>query len=151
METKRFVKYYQSNPHFRIENPNPRWEKQRGMIWKTGDCCVRALANAIGCSWLDAFDYLTAKARRDYAVVNDGVFFRNWLIEDGAIWHHCKAEKGKKRMTVLEFAEQHPVGRYVLKVANHECGCVDGVVLDAWNPGAMAVVGYLDMTSFNLK
>ena len=53
-------------------------------------------------------------------------------------------------MTALQFAETHPVGRYVLSVANHETACVDGVILDAWNCGEKAVVGYFDMAAFKL-
>lgn len=150
MDNEKFIKFYKSGPHFRIENPNPDWAEKRGFKWDRGDCVIRALANAISCSWLAAFDYLTAKARRDFNVPNDGPGFRRWLVEDGATWTHCKAEKGKKRMTVLEFAESHPIGRYVVCVASHETACVDGVILDAWNCGGDCVVGYLDMSNFRL-
>ena len=150
MDTERFQKYYQSGPHFRIENPNPAWALKRGMVWDRGDCVIRALANAISCLWVESFDYLTAKARRDFNVPNDGPGFRRWIVEDGAVWTHCPAVKGKKRMTVKEFAETHPKGRYVISIANHETACVDGVILDAWNCGHKAVVGYFDMANFKL-
>ena len=151
MNDERFNKYYKSGPHFRIENPNPEWAKKRGFVWDRGDCVIRALANAISCSWVEAFDYLCAKARADYNVPTDGPGFRRWIQEDGAVWNHCKAEKGKKRMTALQFAETHPTGRYVLSVANHETACVDGVILDAWNCGGKCVVGYFDMSAFKLN
>lgn len=151
MDNKKFLKFYQSGPHFQIENPNPCWAEKRGFIWDRGDCVIRALANAISCSWLDAFDYLTKKARRDYNVPNDGPGFRKWIVEDGAVWNHCKAIKGKKRMTAMQFAETHPSGRYVIAVANHETACVDGVILDAWNCGDKCVVGYFDMSEFKLN
>jgi hypothetical protein len=99
---------------------------------------------------VDAFDYLTAKARAEFNVPNDGPGFRRWLIEGGAEWNHCKAEKGKKRMTVLDFAKAHPTGRYVVSIANHEAACVDGVILDAWNCGHKCIVGYFDMANFKL-
>ena len=151
MDTKKFEKYYQSTEHFRIENPNPRWKEKRGFRWDTGDCCIRALANAIGCTWLEAFDYLTAKARAEYSVLNDMHGFRRWLIEGGGIWYAYKAEKGKKRITVLDFAKSHPKGRFVIKIANHETACVDGVILDAWNCGSKCVVGDIDMKDFKLQ
>lgn len=150
MDTKRFQKYYQSGPNFRIENPNPCWAEKRGFKWDRGDCVIRALANAISCSWLEAFDYLTAKARRDFNVPNDKGGSRKWYIEGGAVWTPCKAEKGKKRMTVEQFAKMHPTGRYVVMIASHQTACVDGVILDAWNCGESAVVGYLDMANFKL-
>ena len=81
---------------------------------------------------------------------NDGKKFRAWLIEGGAKWTFCKAEMGKPRMTVREFAESHPKGRYVISIASHETACVDGGVLDAWNPAGSAVVGFFDMEGFKL-
>lgn len=150
MDNEKFKKFYQSGPHFRIENPNPAWGMKRGITWDRGDCVIRALANSISCSWLDAFDYLVAKARADYNVPNDGPGFRRWLVEGGAVWNHCPAVKGKPRMTAMQFAEKHPKGRFVITLASHETACVDGVILDSWNCGAKAVVGYFDMTAFEL-
>lgn len=150
MDAQTFERCYKSGPHFRIENPNPRWALKRGFKWDVADCTVRALANAISCTWLESFDFLTAKARADYSLPEDGPGFRKWLIEGGAKWTHCPAVKGKKRMTVLEFAETHPAGRFVVTVAGHETACVDGVILDAWNCGKSAIVGYFDMANFKL-
>lgn len=151
MDEKKFKKFYLSGKHFRIENPNPCWKEKRGFRWDRGDCVIRALANSISCSWIDAFDYLVTKGRRDFNVPTDGPGFRRWIVEDGAIWTHCPAIKGKSRMTVEQFAETHPTGRYVISVASHETACVDGVILDAWNCGHKCVVGYFDMTNFRLK
>ena len=151
MNNERFLKYYASTPTFRISNPNPRAASKRGFVWDCGDCAIRALANAISCNWLDSFDYLNARARRDYNVCNDAVAFRGWVVESGAVWNHCKAVKGQKRMTVKEFAETHKTGRYVIDVANHFTACVDGVILDVWNPGEKCVVGYYEMANFDLN
>lgn len=151
MDKKRFVKYYAPSAHFKLTNPNPRWANMKGMVWHTGDCCIRALALSTDSEWIKAYDYLSNKARRDYSVPNDGPDFRKWLIEGGATWIACKAEKGKKRMTALQFAESHPQGRYVLTLANHECACVDGIIQDAWNCGEKCVVGYFNMTDFKYE
>lgn len=151
METKRFNKYYKSNPHFRIENPNPEWAKKRGMTWDRGDCTVRALANSTGLSWVEAYDYMSERGRRDFCMPNDFTFMRGWLEEDGAKWTAVKAVKGKKRQTVLGFAETHPKGRYIIRIANHICACVNGVILDAWNPSEKAINGYVDMENFKIK
>ena len=150
MNKERFQRCYQSTPHFRIENPNPRWADMRGFAWDTPDCVIRALANATGCSWLEAFDYLTPRARKEYTVLNDGVRFRKWAQDSGAVWTACKIEKKKVRMTAEEFAETHPTGRYILRLSHHEAACVDGVILDAWNCGRYCVYGYLDMANFKL-
>lgn len=150
MDDKRFKKYYASGLHFRIENPNPVWKEKKGFVWDRGDCVIRAVANVLSISWLRSFDYLTAKARAEYNVPNDGRGLRRWLVQDGATWEPYKAVKGKKRMTVMQFAETHPTGRYIISIANHETACVDGVILDSWNCGEKAIVGVYDMTNFQL-
>ena len=150
MNENRFNAYYATTPNFRIENPNPTWKSKRGWVWNKPDCVIRALANSVGISWLDAFDYLTRKARADFNVYNDGAALRKWIVEDGAKWVHCKAEKGKRRMTCLDFAKAHKSGRYIISIANHEVACVDGVLLDAWNPSDKCVVGYYDMSDFRI-
>ena len=150
MDKAKFAKYFQSGGNFWLTNPNPRAQGRRAIVWDTGDCCIRALANAVSCSWLDAYDYLSTRARRDFSVPNDSKGFRKWLIEGGGKWTYCPAVKGKTRMTVLDFAKAHPIGRYVVKIANHEVAVVDGTILDAWNCGEHAVVGYIDMANFKL-
>lgn len=151
MNTERFNRYYASKPYFRIENPNPEWKNKRGFVWDRDDCAIRALANAISCEWVTAFDFLNRYARRDYNVCNDMGGFRKWVVEAGAKWVACKAVKGKSRMTVKEFAESHKTGRYVIQIASHLTACVDGVILDAWNPGEKAVVGYIEMAEFDIN
>lgn len=150
MNNERFLKYYAATPTFRLANPNPDWANKKGVVWDRDDCAIRALANAISCEWVAAFDFLNRYARRDFNVCNDMGGFRRWVVESGAVWNACKAVKGKSRMTVKEFAESHKTGRYVIQIANHLCACVDGVVLDAWNPSDKCVVGYFDMASFTL-
>lgn len=151
MDTKKYMKVYAETPTFRLTNPNPRWATKRGFRWDTGDCTVRAIANSINCSWLEAYDFLSSRAREEFVIMNDGVKFREWLVAGGAKWTHCPAVAGKKRMTAEEFAKKHPEGRYILSLANHEAACVDGKILDAWNCGSKCVVGFLDMSDFKLS
>lgn len=150
METKRFQKYYQSGEHFRLENPHPAWKAKRGWRWDRQDCVIRALANAMTIEWVEAYDYLVKKGRKDLYTPTDAYGFRKWIQEDGGSWVACPARAGKKRMTVLQFAETHPEGRYVVYIASHFTACVNGVILDAWNCSESAVVGYFDLDGFKM-
>ena len=150
MKQEKFDRYYKNTEHFKLTNPNPRWKEQKGYVWDTGDCSIRALANAIGSTWMEAFDFLVEKARRDFSLPNDLHDYRKWLIENGAVWTYLKPVRGKKRITCEEFAKTHPTGRYVINVNHHDTACVDGVLLDTWNPFEQYVYGYLDMENFNL-
>lgn len=151
MNNERFMKYYAPTAHFAHTNPNPRWAQQKGMIWNTGDCAIRALALSTDVEWIKAYDFLVAKGRRDFSTPNDMGFMRQWYVEGGAKWTACKTEKGKKRMTALQFAETHPQGRYIIQISNHVCACVDGVIKDTWNCGEKCVVGYFNMTDFKYE
>lgn len=150
MTNERFMRYYNPTDWFKYTNPNPTAKNKKTLVWDKADCAIRALAISAGIEWVDAYDYLSAKARRDYSVPNDGKCFRKWLIEGGAVWTFCKAESGRKRMTALDFAKAHPVGSWVITISNHECACVDGKLRDTWNCGEKAVVGYFDMAGFRI-
>lgn len=150
MKAEVFNKYYAAKPHFRIENPNPRWRKKKSFEWDAEDCVIRALANATRCSWVEAFDILATEAKKQYRMMDDPEVIKAVLLSKGAKWTSCKAVKGEKRMTVLKFAENHPKGRYILSVAHHESVCIDGVIVDAWNCGDKCCYGYFDMKNFIL-
>ena len=147
MDSKRFQRYYAPTTNFRYTNPNPADKSRKTMVWNRGDCVVRALANSTGITWLESFDWLTIRARADFYVPNDISACRKWFVDCGCPWTAVKAERGKSRMTVLDFAKSHK-GKYIIQIANHVCACVDGVVLDTWNCGEKAVVGYWDMSNF---
>ena len=150
MTTEHINKYFTSQPHFRLENPHPAWANKRGWRWDREDCVIRSFANALSISWLEAYDYLAAKGRRDLYCPNDSGAFRKWIPEGGGKWIATPAKKGQKRMTALGFAEAHPKGRYILYISHHFTACVDGVILDAWNCGDGALVGYFDLTDFRM-
>ena len=151
MNPKEFLKYYGDQPNFRLVNPNPTWADKKGIKWDRGDCTIRALANVLSISWVEAFDYLTKKARRDFYVTGDQDAWRKWIPESGGKWIATPALKGKSRMTALEFAKKHPKGRFVLYMSHHVAACVDGVILDAWNCGEKCLVGYYDFEGFDIN
>jgi hypothetical protein len=147
MDAKTFKKYYQDNSYFKLTNPNPEWENTKSLKWNRPDCVIRAVALATGLSWVEAYDFLSAKARRDFTVPNDGTRLRDWLAEACATWNAVEVKPGKKRLDAEGFAKSHPEGRYILRLAHHEAACVDGVILDAWNCSAKCVYGYIDVTN----
>lgn len=151
MDNEKFKKFYLSNDYFTYKIVNPVSANKKGYIWDRPDCVVRALTAATGSDWLTAFDYLTKKARAEYTMPNDARANRRWFIESGAEWVACKAVKGKKRPTAKDFALSHPTGSYILSLANHDTACVDGKIIDSFNCGASALVGYYDMSNFSFE
>ena len=48
-------------------------------------------------------------------------------------------------LTVEQFAQQHPTGRYLVKVASHLTAVIDGVIKDAWNTSNEVVYKYFEV------
>lgn len=128
--------YYKATKYFKPTQPNPTETIGKG---KKGDCVIRAFALAHDISWLEAFDILCEYGRQHYNVPNDMGNIDAICAERGYEKTTYKAVRGEKRMTTEDFAKTHPNGRYMLKIANHVCACVNGVILDSWNPANYCV------------
>ena len=133
MKYKRFV-YYQPN--------------EKDVKDKYGDCTIRALTKALDCTWLEAFDMMMPICRREQItnVFNAEANVRNrFLAELGFVYHGISNKKGTKRPTVDEFAKEHPHGRYICNVANHEVAVVDGKYYDTWDSGECKMYGFFEL------
>ena len=112
-----------------------------------GDCTIRALSKALNVTWLEAFD-LTVPLCREYQVSSvfgaPSSIERNIINRLGFAYVGISNRKGSKRPTVDSFAKDHPSGRYILNVANHEVACVDGKYYDTWDCGEKSLYGYYE-------
>ena len=127
--------------YFKLTQPNPT-EKLGNA--KKGDCAVRALSIVESLTWIEAFDILVDSARKSYSMPNDMENILSVLHERGFIAHSCRVAKGEKRMTVEQFAEEHPFGRYILRCARHLTAVVDGVIRDSWDTSSKCVYRYFE-------
>lgn len=125
--------YYQPNPKGR------RGEKNRC------DCVVRAIAKFLGIDWLDAYNQLCEAGRRTYDMPNSRDSIKFICSEWGARYTAIKVEVGCRRPTVESFAQEHPKGRYLLSVANHEVCIEDGFYYDTWDCGHKCVYSYWEI------
>lgn len=110
---------------WREYNPNPVGRM-------TGDCAVRAISAALGIDWETAHDILcdTSKAMGDMpsadsvwgAVLRQNGFYRKSIPNTCP---YC--------YTAKDFAEDNPVGVYVLGFGGHCAAVVDGIIYDSWN------------------
>lgn len=115
-------------------NSNPRHKR-------VGDCAVRAVGKAIGQDWADAYIGLCAEgiALRDMPSSNYvwGMYLKKFGFEEHMIPSICP-----NCVTVSQFAEEHPKGRYVLGCQNHTVACIDGNYFDSWDSGSEIVLFY---------
>jgi hypothetical protein len=143
MEFRKKSDYYQETKYFKPTQPNP---SEKGLKSTKGDCVIRAFAIAGDIRWLDAFDMLVDHARKHYNVPNDKANYEKVYENFGFVKHPVKVVKGQSRMTVEDFCKEHPVGKYILVVANHNTAVVDGVCRDTWNPANKCVYKYFELT-----
>lgn len=113
-----------------------------------GDCQIRALSKVFGVSWVDAFDMIIPICREAQvqSIFSAPSAVRSKLLEKlGFSYTGVSNKKGSKRPTVDSFAKDHPSGRYILNVANHEVACVDGKYYDTWDCGGCSLYGYYEL------
>ena len=112
-----------------------------------GDCTIRALAKALNCTWLEAFD-LTIPLCREAQCTNifsTPLKVRAALMKKlGFKYTGISNKKGSKRPTVYSFAKDHREGTYICNVANHEVTVVDGQYHDTWDSGDCSMYGYFE-------
>lgn len=112
-----------------------------------GDCTVRALSKALDVSWLEAFDAMIPICREEQTtnIFSVPAKKRATLLERlGFTYTGVSNKKGTKRPTVDTFAKEHPSGRYIVNLANHEVAVVDGKYFDTWDCGGCSVYGYYE-------
>lgn len=119
-------KYYQPN------------EKHK----KACDCVVRALTKACNMTWEQVYKRLCEIGLAEWDMPNSPEVYRIMLLEQGFKMNTIKAVKGSKRPTVESFTKEHKKGIYVLEVANHIVGVVNGCYFDTWDCGDKCLYRY---------
>lgn len=98
----------------------------------TSDCVVRALATATNTDYIECRRKLNQLKREwGFSSYKETEFLYKYF--EGKPRLLFKAVRGEPRLKGSGFAELHPQGTYVLKMAGHVTACVDGVILDTWD------------------
>ena len=113
---------------FKYYNPHPDGKRVK-------DCVKRAICGATGKDYREVKIELnrTKKITHCEKFNNN----KNWKYY---VEHNLKAIKlsfpavaGCERMNGQRFAETHPTGCYILRMAGHLSCCRDGVIYDTWD------------------
>lgn len=106
-------------------NPNPTGRN-------VGDCAVRAITVALDIDWEKAFAVLCVNA-----------FQMGDLPNSDAVWGSVLRQNGFYRTSIPDtcpdcysaedFAEEHPIGVFVLGFGGHVATVKDGMIYDAWD------------------
>lgn len=107
---------------------------------ETNDCCVRALANACGKSYIEAHrmcEMHNRDARRGMFEEELDRMFKTFT-KVGVIKGPYSSDK---TCTVNTFCKRHPKGRYFVIERRHAFAIIDGIVYDYNYRGARKVIG----------
>jgi len=99
---------------------------------RVGDCAVRAISVALGVDW-----------ERAYAMIAKNGYLMGDMPSSNSVWGAVLRENGFYRSaipdscpdcyTAEEFAEDHPVGVFVLGFGTHVATVIDGNIYDSWD------------------
>lgn len=117
--------YYTITMRYEYYNPNPK-----GL--SIGDCAVRALAKALDLTWDKAYEKLVTYGYRMKNLPNaDSVW--GAVLHDAGFSRHVIPDSCPHCYTIGDFADDHPVGTYVLGTGSHAVTIIDNTVYDSWN------------------
>ncbi|WP_405316514.1 hypothetical protein [Faecalibacillus faecis] len=107
--------------YYREFNPNP-------LDKECGDCVIRSLCAVTEKSWYEIYDMLSNLGKElacpfDSIDIKDYDFYTHIF---GMTRYKVSREKGKKALNVERFCKEHFTGKYILRLANHMMGVVDG-------------------------
>ena len=92
----------------------------------TNDCTIRAISVAEGKTWDETYDELSEIAQEEGTLLDDVGFIEGYLDNRyDRVPHYSK--------TVGEFAEEYPVGVFLVTMPNHITVVIDGVVYDIFD------------------
>ena len=110
---------------YQFFNPNPVGRS-------VGDCAVRAVSAALDIPWEDAYTRIAVNG-----------FSMGDMPSSNSVWGAVLRQNGFYRSaisdscpdcyTFADFANDHPIGTFVLGTGKHVATIKDGVILDAWD------------------
>lgn len=107
------------------ENLNPQGKN-------VGDCAIRAVAKATGQTWIQAYMALYVHGLQLADLANSDAVWTSYLHNKGFM-RGVIPDTCPDCYTVADFAEDHPVGTFVLGTGSHAVAVIDGTIYDAWD------------------
>lgn len=122
-------------------NPNPRGKA-------AGDCTVRAISKATCTSWQEAYLALAIQGYLDGNMPSANAVWGAYLRKIGYT-RHIVQDTCPDCYTVADFAQDHPMGTYILALSGHVVCVEDGVLYDSWQSQNETVLYYWEKERSN--
>lgn len=102
--------------------------------WKTGDCVIRAISEALDVEWEEVFDDLYKIARKKCRTMDDKVVIEKYLQDKGFIREKMPRHDDNSRYTVKELIDEQGEGKIMLIFVAHHLTCsVGDKLIDTWD------------------
>ena len=108
-------------------NPNPEGNK-------TIDCTVRAITKATGKDWEDVYIQLCLHGLVLGDMPNKNYVWGSYLKSQG-FKRYIIPDECPDCYTVADFADDHPLGTFVLALSGHVVAVSQGDYYDSWDSG----------------
>lgn len=111
-----------------------RWQKhnENPAGRNVGDCSVRAVALALRVDWETAYEMI---CRAGLAMADMPSSNAVWgaVLRQNGFYRYAVSNTCPDCYTVRDFADDHPVGTYVVGTGNHVVTIINGIVYDSWD------------------
>lgn len=107
---------------------------------RTNDCIVRSIANATGRPWADVLKELCEIGIELSNMPNAGE-----VVDEYMYRRKIYANQPQGKITLAQFAKEHPTGRFVIGVPDHGVSMIDGDWYDLVDSGNSEVVDYYEV------
>ena len=118
-------------------NPNPR---NRKII---GDCAVRSIAKALNISWETAYIDLVTKGYEMADMPSSNEVISAYLYSKG-FRKYIIPNSCPDCYSAEMFAEDYPIGTFILGTGSHLLTVVDGIIYDAWDSSDVVPLYYYE-------
>lgn len=119
---------------FNYYNPNPTHTL-------VGDCVIRAIAKLTNQSWEDTYTDVTIQG-----------YIMHDMPSANRVWERYLKSRGYEKVllpescpdcySVIDFCEDHPIGKYLLAIGDHVVAVEDGDYYDTWDSGNEIPIHY---------
>lgn len=110
------------------------------------DCVIRSVATVLDADWNDVFLGLTIEAYIQKDLINSNVVWGSYLMHLGfnrlIVPNTCPI-----CYTIRDFAQDHPIGRYVVGDGSHAVAVIDGNYYDTFDSGDRTVIFYYERST----
>ena len=110
---------------------------------RVGDCVIRAISTTENTDWDDTFLDLMLKSFEMKDIPSSNYVWSAFLKDLGysryVIPHTCP-----NCYTIRDFANENPVGTFILATGTHVVAVVDGNYIDTWDSGDEIPIYYFE-------